>query len=194
MPEDPEIETEKLRDAIHEEMEREGGNLLKTIAVTTAIFAAIAAVAALRAGGTANEALMLQTEATRLQAEASDQWAYYQAKGIKAAVQESARTTWLAIGKEAPAQYADAEKRYAKEQAEIAKAAREKEHDRDQKAAEAQHLLHKHHGFADSVALFQVAIALGAVAALSRNRWIWFASLLLGFAGATLFFITLLHR
>ncbi len=87
MPEDVEIETENLREAIHEEMEREGGSLLKTIAVTTAIFAAIAAVAALRAGGTANEALMLQTEATRLQAEASDQWAYYQAKGIKSAVQ-----------------------------------------------------------------------------------------------------------
>src|ERR1700730_1601698 len=193
MPEDVEIETENLREAIHEEMEREGGSLLKTIAVTTAIFAAIAAVAALRAGGTANEALMLQTEATRLQAEASDQWAYYQAKGIKAAVQESARTSWQAIGKEAPPQYADAEKRYAKEQAEIAKTAREREHERDRKAAEATELLHKHHGFANSVALFQVAIALGAVAALSRNRWIWFSSLLLGIGGASLFFITLLR-
>ncbi len=194
MPEGPEIETEKLHEAIQEEMEREGGSLLKAIAVTTAIFAAIAAVAALRAGGTANEALMLQTEATRLQAAASDQWAYYQAKGIKAAVQESARTSWLAIGKEAPAQYADAEKRYAKEQVEIAKTAKEREQERDQKAAEAAELLHKHHGFANSVALFQVAIALGAVAALSRSRWIWLASLLLGLGGAALFFITLLHR
>jgi hypothetical protein len=194
MPEDVEIETENLREAIHEEMEREGGSLLKTIAVTTAIFAAIAAVAALRAGGTANEALMLQTEATRLQAEASDQWAYYQAKGIKAAVQESVRASWLAIGKEAPAQYGDAQKRYANEQAEISKKAREKEHERDAKAAEAEHLFHKHDGFANSVALLQVAIALGAVAALSRNRWIWFASLLLGIGGAALFFITLLHR
>jgi hypothetical protein len=193
MPEDVEIETENLREAIHEEMERQGGNLLKTIAVTTAIFAAIAAVAALKAGGTANEALMLQTEATRLQAEASDQWAYYQAKGIKAAVQESARTSWLAIGKEAPPQYADAEKKYKKEQEEISKTAKEKEHARDEKVAEAAHLLHKHHGFANSVALFQVAIALGAVAALSRNRWIWYASLLLGLAGAALFFLTLLQ-
>jgi Domain of unknown function (DUF4337) len=193
MPEGPEIDTDKLHEAIEEEMEREGGTLLKTIAVTTAIFAAIAAVAALRAGGTANEALMLQTEATRLQAEASDQWAYYQAKGIKAAMQESARTSWLAIGKEAPPQYADAEKRYANEQAEIAKTAREREHERDQRAAEAERLLHRHHGFANSVALFQVAIALGAVAALSRNRWIWLSSLLLGIGGAALFFITLLR-
>jgi len=192
--EGPEIETEKLHEAIQEEMEREGGTLLKIIAVTTAIFAAIAAVAALLAGGTANEALILETQATRLQAEASDQWAYYQAKGIKAAVQESARTSWLAIGKAAPAQYGEAEKRYAKEQAEIAKVAKEKEHQRDEKATEAAHLLHKHHGYANSVALFQVAIALGAVAALSRNRWIWFSSLILGLAGAVLFFITLLLR
>src|SRR5205085_12685621 len=128
-PEGPEVETERLREAIEEEMEREGGTLIKTIAVTTAIFAAIAAVAALQAGGTANEALMLQTEATRLQAEASDQWAYYQAKGIKAAVQESARTSWLAIGKEPPPQYSDTQKRYAKEQSEITKVAKEKEHE-----------------------------------------------------------------
>jgi hypothetical protein len=191
MPEDVEVETENLREAIHEEMERQGGNLLKTIAVTTAIFAAIAAVAALKAGGTANEALMLQTEATRLQAEASDQWAYYQAKGIKGAVQEAARTSWLAIGKDAPAQYGDAEKKYKKEQEEIAKTAKEKEHARDEKVAEAAHLLHKHHGYANSVALFQVAIALGAVAALSRNRWIWYASLLLGLAGVAFFVVTL---
>jgi len=72
--------------------------------------------------------------------------------------------------------------------------AREKEHQRDEKAAEAAHLLHKHHGHANSVALFQVAIALGAVAALSRNRWIWFSSLVLGLAGTALFFITLLLR
>ena len=72
MPEDPEVETENLREAIHDEIEREGSAFLKRIALTTAILAAFAAVAALQAGSTANEALMLKTEATRLQAEASD--------------------------------------------------------------------------------------------------------------------------
>jgi poly(3-hydroxybutyrate) depolymerase len=171
-------------------LEHDGGRLIRVIAVTTAIFAAIAAVAALMAGGTANEALILETEATRHQAEASDQWAYYQAKGIKAAVQEASRTSWLSIGKEPPSQYADSQKRYVKEQAEIAKKAKEKEAERDAKAAEAERLLHRHHRFANSVALFQVAIALGAIAALSRNRWIWFASLVLGLSAALLFFLT----
>src|SRR3984893_16561643 len=115
MTEAPEVDTERLHEAIHEELEHDSGRFIKVIALTTAIFAAIAAVAALRAGGTANEALMLETEATRLQVEASDQWGYYQAKGVKAAVQDAARTSWLSIGKEAPAQYSAARERYVKE-------------------------------------------------------------------------------
>ena len=74
MPEEPEVETERLHEAIHEELEREGGHLLRRIALTTALLAAVAAIASLRAGGTVNEALALKTDATRLQAEASDQW------------------------------------------------------------------------------------------------------------------------
>jgi len=42
MPEGPEIETERLHEAIHEEVEHEGGSFLRRIALTTALFAAIA--------------------------------------------------------------------------------------------------------------------------------------------------------
>jgi Domain of unknown function (DUF4337) len=192
MPEGPEIETEKLHETIHEELEHEGGTFLKRIALTTALFAAVAAIAALKAGATVNEALVLKTEATRLQAEASDQWAYYQAKGIKGATAEAARTSWLAIAKEPPAEYSEKQKRYAEEQKEIEKKARELEKRRDGKSAEADHLLHRHHGFANAVALFQVSIALGAVAALTRSRPVWWGSMLLGGAATLLFVLTLL--
>ena len=191
MPEGPEVETERLHETIHEELEHEGGAFLKRIALTTALFAALAAIAALRAGATVNEALVLKTEATRLQAEASDQWAYYQAKGVKSAVNEASRTSWLAIAKEPPADYAEKQKKYAEEQVEIQNKARELEKQRDEKSEEADHLLHRHHGFANAVALFQVSIALGAVAALTRSRPVWFGSMLLGVAAAVLFAITL---
>jgi hypothetical protein len=191
MPEGPEVETEKLRETIHEELEHEGGSFLKRIALTTAILAALAAIASLRAGATVNEALVLKTEATRLQAEASDQWAYYQAKGLKAAVQEASATSWLAMGKEPPAKYLDDQKRYKDEQAEIRKKAEEKEHQRDEKSKEADELIHHHHGFASAVALFQVSIALGAVAALTRNRLVWFGSMGVGLVGIVLFAKTL---
>jgi len=193
MPEGPEVETDKLQEEIQEELEHEGGSLLKRIALSTALFAALAAISALKAGATVNEALILKTEATRLQAEASDQWAYYQAKGIKAATAEAARTSWLAIAKEPPSEYAEKQKRYGEEQKEIEKKAREKEKERDEKSREADELLHHHHGFANTVALFQVAIALGAVAALTKSKPVWAGSLLLGVAATALFAATLLR-
>ncbi|HKA36445.1 MAG TPA: DUF4337 domain-containing protein [Thermoanaerobaculia bacterium] len=193
MPEGPEVETDHLQERIHEEVEHEGRPLLKRIALSTAIFAALAAITALRAGATVNHALVLKTEATRLQAEASDQWAYYQAKGIKAATAEASRTAWLAIAKEPPAEYAEKQKRYGEEQKEIQDKAKEKEKERDEKSREADELLHHHHGFAAAVALFQVAIALGAVAALTQSRPVWGGSLLLGVAATLLFGWTLLH-
>ena len=192
MPEESELDLDKLHEAIHEEVEHEGGGMLKAIALTTALFAAFAAVAALQAGATVNEALLLKTEATRLQAEASDQWAAYQAKGIKSAIQRASESAWEAVGKQPPASFSEERERYAREQAEIERVARAKERERDEKSLEADHLLHRHHRFADSVALFQVAIALGAVAALARFRLIWLLSMLVGVVGAGLFLTTML--
>jgi hypothetical protein len=190
VPEETETPTERLHEAIHEELEREGGRFLKQIALTTALLAACAAVATLEAGRTVNEALVLKTEAARLQAEASDQWAFYQAKGIKAAVAEASRTSWLAIGKEAPAGYAESQARYLREQEEIKKTAEEKQRERDAKDREADELLHRHHGYANAVALLQVSIALGAVAALTRNRLVWVGSGLVGMGGLVLALLT----
>jgi len=187
MPEEPEVDTEKLHEAVHEELERDGSRFLKQIALTTAVLAAFASVASLKAGGTVNEALALKTDATRLRTEASDEWAYYQAKGTKAAVQEAARSSWLAAGKEPPPEYQARIKRYEEEQKEIQAQAREKEREAEEKQREAEELLHRHHSFANAVALFQVSIALGAVAALTRNRSVWLASVLLGLAGAAVF-------
>ena len=72
-----EVETQDIHETVHEAIEREGSWLLKAIALTTALLATLGAVAALKAGAAVNEALMLKTEAGKLQAEAADQWAYY---------------------------------------------------------------------------------------------------------------------
>jgi len=193
MPEGPEIETDKLREEVAEELEREGGSFLKLIALTTAILAAFAAVAALLAGSTVNEALVAKTEATTQQALASDQWTFYQAKGIKREIQETAGNAWLSADKVPPLHYAQEAVRYHNEQKEIEQKAKEYEHLRDERSHEADHLLHAHHGYANAVALFQVSIALGAVAALSRSRWVWYASMVAGAAGIVLFAVTFLH-
>jgi uncharacterized protein DUF4337 len=187
MPENGETENEQVRKLVDEEFTRQGGTLLKRIALTTAILAALAAVASLKASGAANEALALKAGATHLQAQASDQWAYYQAKGLKAALAEVARQAWLANNKEPPAQLAESARHYTAEQVELEKQARALERERDTKTFEAEMLLHSHHGFAYAVTLFQVAIALGAVAALTQINAVWIGSLLVGLSGLVLF-------
>ena len=187
MPEEIEIDTDKLRETIDEEVERAGGgNLLRWISLTTAILAALAAIASLKAGATVNEALVLKTESTRLQAQASDQWAYYQAKGIKEAIAKGGITSWQAAGKSVPAALPAEVVRYAAQQDTIKKAASSLERDRDKRSEEADVLLEQHHRYAASVALFQIAIALGAVAALTRVSLVWAGSLVAGAAGVIL--------
>jgi hypothetical protein len=193
VPEEIEIDTERLRDAIDEEIERQGGSLLRWISLTTAVLAALAAIGSLRAGATVNEALVLKTEATRLQAEASDQWAFYQAKGIKGAVAQSSMASWQAAGKEPPAALGAQAARYTQEQGDIQRKAAELERQRDERSREADRLLEEHHFFAAAVALFQIAIALGAVSALTRIRLVWIASLVAGVAGVVAMMLPLLH-
>ncbi len=93
----------------------------------------------------------------------------------------------MAAGRNPPPAYAEKITRYGDEQKEIQQKAQEKERERDEKLKESNHLLHRHHGFAGAVALFQVSIALGAVAALTRIRLVWFGSLLAGGTGILLF-------
>ena len=191
MPEEAEIDLDKMRETIDEEIERKGGSLLRWISLSTAVLAALAAVASLRAGASVNEALVLKTEATQLQAEASDVWAFYQAKGIKGAIARADADAWAAAGKTAPAAIEASASRYGIEQDSLRAVAAEKEHERDLRNKQSDALLEQHHHFAYAVAFFQIAIALGAVAALTRVRLVWLGSLALGAAGVALFLISL---
>jgi uncharacterized protein DUF4337 len=186
MPEEIEIDTESLRKEIDDELEKGGGSLLRWISLTTAILAALAAIASLKAGSTVNEALVLKTEATNLQAQASDQWAYYQAKGIKSAVALGAINAWEAAGKAAPPRLSAESGRYVAQQDSISRKASELEHARDDKSGEAAVLLSHHEIYAAAVALLQIAIALGAIAALTRYRLVWYGSVALGVIAAIL--------
>lgn len=190
MPDEPEIDTDSVRESI--EKHHGGPPLIKQIALTTALLAALGAVAALKSGDSVNRALVLKTEAGRFQAEASDQWAFYQAKGIKGHVVETSRAVWLAAGKTPPPDIDAAIAKYAADQKGIEKAANEKERARDEASRAADELLERHHHFANSVAFIQVAIALGAVAALSQARLVWYGSLVIGVIGAGMFFLNLL--
>jgi hypothetical protein len=165
MMEEAEVPLENLQEEIHHHAEHGGAPWISWVALSTAILAVLAAIAGLLSGSHANEAMMNQIQA-------SDQWGYYQAKGIKAAVLE-AKTTLAsaetARDKEKAAQYQE-------EQSEIK---REAEH----KQTEAKANFHKHEVFARSVTMFQIAIAIAAISALTKKRRFWFVSLVFGLAG-----------
>src|SRR5438128_5916836 len=80
--EEAEVPLENLQEHVHHSAEHSGENWISWVALSTAILAVLAAIAGLLSGGHANEAMMSQIDA-------SDQWGFYQAKSIKAAVLES---------------------------------------------------------------------------------------------------------
>src|SRR5258708_37979306 len=74
--EDIEVPTEHLHEQIHEAAHESRERWMVYAAVSTALMAVLAALGSLFAGHHSNEALIEQIRS-------SDQWAYYQAKGIK---------------------------------------------------------------------------------------------------------------
>src|SRR5215471_10931649 len=91
MPEE-EFETPEFKERLEEATEHaveaaeQRARWVVYLSFSTALIAVFAAIAALESGTFSNEALMQKNEALLAQSKASDQWAYYQAKSVKAAV------------------------------------------------------------------------------------------------------------
>lgn len=203
MAESPEVETNEMRDTLHElqEEREERGREEKQyawtryIALSTAILAVIAAVSALQAGSLVNEAMIAKQDAGIKQALASDQWAYYQAKGIKSLVNGGIAQVLLSSGKgDAAAKLQAKATAQDEDQKKITEKAHEYEAKRDKDNEESEKLIKKHELFAVVVTLTQVAIALSAIAALTRRSYIWFAGMLVGFAGVVIFIWALMPK
>jgi Domain of unknown function (DUF4337) len=162
--EEAEVPLEDLNEHIQHKAEH-GASWISWVALSTAILAVLAAITGLLSGARVNEAMMNQIEA-------SDKWAYYQAKGIKASILDAKMSL---SGQSNEQDHAKAE-RYQEEQNEIQKEAKEKE-------TEARTNFHEHEIFSRGVTMFQIAIAVAAISALTAKRRFWFVSLAFGAAG-----------
>lgn len=167
--EQPEVPLEQVQEHIEHHAHHEPESFIPKVALSTAIIAAFAAIASLLAGDHANEAMVSQIQS-------SDKWAYFQAKSIKASVL-SAKIAMLE-GMEKKPSAKDVEKlaEYGKDQDEIFKEATALEH-------EAKEHLEKHKKLASGVTLLQIAIAIGAISALTKRKAFWGVSLLFGLGG-----------
>jgi hypothetical protein len=194
MPEESEIGevgVDKVGEQATEHAREHGGHTpwMRWLGLSTAVFAVFAAIASLYAGHFANDALLHGNEATLMQERASDQWSYYQAKGIKSLTRASAVDVLEALhaGEEPIARAKDDAAKYKKEQDEIQVEAKKLEEERNKLLEESVADLRRHQSFAYSVTSLQVAIGLSAVAALIGRRRVWLFALLVGAAGVVLF-------
>ena len=174
--EEAEVPLEHLHEHVKESAEHGGARWISWAALSTAILAVLAAIAGLLSGKHANEAMMNQIEA-------SDQWNYYQAKSIKASVLD-AKMSLAGTPNESDQSKRD---RYEKEQEEIKSEAERKE-------AAAKSNFHKHEIFAGGVTMFQIAIAVAAISALTKIRPFWIVSLLFGGAGCVFLVLAAITR
>jgi heme/copper-type cytochrome/quinol oxidase subunit 4 len=155
------------------------------LAITTVLIAVCATLSTFKGGGYSTKSLMNQTQA-------SDQWAFYQAKSTKENLYHQERDNLelqratLAENKasaELLAKYdskiADCTKKmdkYSKEQTEIKAKATQFEVERDSGKAHST-------VFGIAVIFLQISILLSSIAALSKKKFVWYCSLVLGVIG-----------
>jgi hypothetical protein len=216
MPEE-DLETAELKEQIDQRLEEHehahghdhghghgkppGPTWLRYLPLSTAMIAVLAAVASLQSGASSNEAILKKSEAMLDQSLASDQWAYYQAKSVKhtlsadeARIVEVAGEAVKDLRPEVQARFAELRTRFdaeAKRYEGEARAIEAKAHHFEEQEKEgnqrSEALMERHHHFAFSVTLLQIAIALSAIAALTRRQPLWYLGLAVSVGGVVKF-------
>jgi hypothetical protein len=173
--EEIEVPTEHLNEEIQEGAEEKKERWVLYLALSTAFMAVLAAVGGLLAGHHANEALIERVKA-------SDQWSFYQAKNLKQEIAANTDQILHALsagkltGNEPVPDHSKDIARYEKEKEGIKEKAQEAER-------ESEAHLGKHVPLARAVTAFQIAIAISAIAVLTRRKILWYGGLLLTAVG-----------
>jgi hypothetical protein len=171
--EEIEVPTEHLHESIEEQIEEHEKKESWTmyLAISTALMAVFAALGSLFAGHHSNEALISQIKA-------SDSWNYYQAKGIKYEI--ASIMMEIKSDDAEKAKLNEKMKEYKDQQADIQKEAA--------KSMEESELhLDRHVTLALCVSIFQISIAISAIAMLTRRKFLWYGSMVFSLAGVALF-------
>jgi YesN/AraC family two-component response regulator len=150
---------------------------LNLIGLSTGIISGLAAIAAMQAGSLANESMLAQIHAT-------DQWALYQARSTKRHIEESTVILLSAQQKPVPSNITAEIKKLEIQQ-------KESQDEAQRLESESRSSLHRHELLAHSVAALQIGISLGAVAALLRQKNVWYLGLGIATIGVGLMMVGL---
>lgn len=160
------------------------------IAMIAAVLATLAAVSSYQAGATQAAAALHKNDAVIRKTEAANQWAYFQAKSTKEAIAEVAR---LGAAPEVQRVLTDEIARYGRDKAEIERTARGFETAATDADRQAAGRMHEHHRWAQATTALQVAIAMAAIALITRRRWLLVMVYAFAAAGISLAGFALAH-
>lgn len=161
---------------------------LNYLALSTVILAVCATLSTFKGGGFSTRSVMSQSQA-------SDQWAYFQAKGIKAylyqmqaekleldqlSLPRSTSPSVVNVYRDKIADYKKHVTKYEAEKAEIEVKAKQLETIRDDSQ------LHSK-AFGVAVIYLQIAILLSSIAGLLKKKMVWYGGLLTGMVGLVYF-------
>jgi Na+/glutamate symporter len=167
-----------------------GGSLTNQIALFTAVIATVGAIFAYMGGATQANAGLYKNNAALKKTEASNQWNYFQAKSTKQSLAEISRDLAPAPDRD---KYQAKIDRYEREKKEIEAEARKLEAaatDWDKKSDEQ---MHQHHRWAQATTALQVAIALAAIALLTKKKWLEWGMFGVGAVGVAIGALAIAH-
>ncbi len=170
--------------------EPKSGRMTSQIALFTAIIATVGAIFGYMGGATQANAGLFKNNAAIKKTEASNQWNYYQAKSGK---QNLAELALEIVPAERKVNYQDEIKRYKEEKGLIKKDAEKLEAEAKSWDQRSDEQMHQHHRWAQATTVLQIAIAMAAIALLTRKKWLEWAMFVAGGLGALIGALAFLH-
>jgi len=168
-PHDHAIEHATQGHGDHSDHDGADGGAMNRIAMFTAILATVGAIFSYMGGATQANAGLFKNNAALEKAQASNQWNYFQSKSTKQSLSELARDLAPDNKKD---KYGEKIDRYEKEKKEIQKDAEKHEAMSKDWDKQSDEQMHQHHRWAQATTVLQVAIALAAIALLTRRKWL----------------------
>jgi Na+/glutamate symporter len=181
----------ELEHATHGGHGEHGSGMTNQIAMFTAIIATVGAIFAYMGGATQANAGLYKNNAAIKKTEASNQWNYFQSKSTKQSLAEVSRDlTPNPVEKD---KYQAKIDRYEKEKNEIKVVAEKLEAEASEWDKKSDEQMHQHHRWAQATTVLQVAIALAAIALLTKKKWLEYAMFAGGGIGVAVGVLAALH-
>ena len=161
-------------------LERSEEQLLRLVPLIAAVLAVLAGLSSLFGGRLSERILTLRNEAVLHEVTASDTWAEYQAQSLKAHIYDVGVALAAKAKRDALRR---SEAGYRTSQAPLRAHAMASEAQRDEALAASVVTERRKASLDVAVAVYEIAIVLTSVAALTRRPWLISVALLLGSAG-----------